>query len=231
MKDAGRTQSDPATRILIADDHPLVRDALKRLIQQEADLTICGEAEDREQVLAMIAATQPHLVILDLSLKNSNSSGTELIKTLRDQYPKMFILVLSMHDELIYAERTIRSGAHGYVTKSEAISKIRGAIRCVLSGEIYWSERAAARVASKFASRPNPSAPPSSQPADILTDREMQVFEMIGTGQSTRQIGAALHIDMSTVETYRSRIKYKLKLKSAAELLQHAIRWSTELNR
>ena len=229
MKDSARNPSEAVTRILIVDDHPLVRDALKRLIQQEPDLAICGEAEDREQVLAMVAATQPHLVILDLSLKSSN--GAELIKTLRDQFPKLFILVLSMHDELVYAERTIRAGAHGYVAKNEALAKIRAAIRCVLSGEIYWSERAAARVASKFACRSNASPASSNKSADLLTDREVQVFEMIGTGQSTRQIAAALHIDMSTVETYRSRIKYKLKLKSAAELLQHAIRWSAELNR
>jgi DNA-binding NarL/FixJ family response regulator len=134
-----------------------------------------------------------------------------------------------MHDELVYAERAIRAGAHGYIAKDEALAKIRAAIRCVLSGEIYWSEKAAAKVASKFARPSSPSQPPANQTTDVLTDREMQVFELIGTGQSTRQIAATLHIGMSTVETYRSRIKDKLNLKSAAELLQFAIRWSNDL--
>jgi DNA-binding NarL/FixJ family response regulator len=227
MKDSDRNQAETSNRILIVDDHPLVRESLRRLVQQEPDLVVCGEAEDREQALVLVAELQPHLVTLDLSLKNSH--GTELIRTLRDQYPKVFVLVLSMHDELVYAERAIRAGAHGYVAKHEALSKIRAAIRCVLAGEIYWSEKAAVRVASKFACAPSPSRSSANQTTDILTDREMQVFELIGTGRSTRQIAAALHIDMSTVETYRSRIKDKLKLKSAAELLQHAIRWANDL--
>ena len=227
MKDSDQSQAKKNTRILIVDDHPLVRESLKRLVQQESDLVVCGEAEDREQALAMFAALQPHLVILDLSLKDSH--GTELVRNLRDQYPDVFILVLSMLDELVYAERAIRAGAHGYIAKHEALSKIRAAIRCVLSGEIYWSEKAAARVASKFARPSSPSQPSTNQTTDILTDREMQVFELIGTGQSTRQIAAALYIGMSTVETYRSRIKDKLNLKSAVELLQYAIRWSNDL--
>jgi DNA-binding NarL/FixJ family response regulator len=227
MKDSDQSQAKKNTRILIVDDHPLVRESLKRLVQQESDLVVCGEAEDREQALAMFAALQPHLVILDLSLKDSH--GTELVRNLRDQYPEVFILVLSMLDELVYAERAIRAGAHGYIAKHEALSKIRAAIRCVLSGEIYWSEKAAARVASKFARPSSPSQPSTNQTTDILTDREMQVFELIGTGQSTRQIAAALYIGMSTVETYRSRIKDKLNLKSAVELLQYAIRWSNDL--
>jgi DNA-binding NarL/FixJ family response regulator len=227
MKDSDQSQAKKNTRILIVDDHPLVRESLKRLVQQESDLVVCGEAEDREQALAMFAALQPHLVILDLSLKDSH--GTELVRNLRDQYPDVFILVLSMLDELVYAERAIRAGAHGYIAKHEALSKIRAAIRCVLSGEIYWSEKAAARVASKYARPSSPSQPSTNQTTDILTDRELQVFELIGTGQSTRQIAAALHIGMSTVETYRSRIKDKLNLKSAVELLQYAIRWSNDL--
>jgi DNA-binding NarL/FixJ family response regulator len=226
MKDPDRTQAEVNTRILIVDDHPLVRESVKCLVQQEPDWVVCGEAGDREQVLINVAALRPHLVILDLSLKNSH--GTELIRTLRDQYPKLFILVLSMHDELIYAERAIRAGAHGYIAKHEALSKIRAAIHCVLSGEIYWSERAAVRVASKFARPSSVTHSSMNQTTDILTDREMQVFELIGTGRSTRQIAAILHIDMSTVETYRFRIKDKLKLKGATELLQYAIRWSND---
>jgi len=228
MKHSDPTQTEKRIRILIVDDHPVVRESVKRLVRQESDLTVCGEAEDREQALAAVAALQPHLVVLDLSLKNSR--GTELIGTLRDQYPKLFVLVLSMHDELVYAERAIRAGAHGYIGKHEVLSKIRAAIRCVLRGEIYWSEKAATKVASKFARSSNPFQPVANQTTDILTEREMQVFELIGTGHSTRQIAAALHIGDSTVETYRSRIKDKLNLKTAPELLQYAIRLSNGLN-
>jgi len=208
------------TRILIVDDHSLVRESLKRLVQNEPDWEVCGEAESREQALTIVAASQPHLIILDLSLKDSH--GTELIKDLHVQCPSAFILVLSMHDELIYAERVIRAGAHGYITKQESPAKILAAMRCVLRGEIYWTETAAARVASKLVRRPRASA---NQTIDSLTDREMQVLERIGMGQGTRQIAATLHIDVSTVETYRSRIKEKLDLKNGVELLQFAIRW------
>lgn len=208
------------TRILIVDDHPLVRLSLREFIRREADLEVCGEAEDREQALTAAKATKPHLAIVDLTLKSSN--GMELIKDLRDQYPDIQILVLSMHDETIHAERAIRAGARGYITKQEATTKVMVAIRQILSGEIYWSERAAARVASKIA---GPAAGVTDSPVDCLTDRELQVFEMIGSGRSTRQISASLHIDVSTVETYRARIKEKLNLKDSLALLQYAIRW------
>ena len=207
-------------RILIVDDHPLVRLSLREFVRREKDLEVCGEAEDREQALAVAKATKPHLAIIDLTLKNSN--GMELIKDLREQHPEVQILVLSMHDETIHAERAIRAGARGYITKQEATTKVMVAIRQILNGEIYWSERAAARVASKIA---GPATAVSGSPVDCLTDRELQVFEMIGGGRSTRQISAALHIDVSTVETYRARIKEKLNLKDSLALLQFAIRW------
>jgi DNA-binding NarL/FixJ family response regulator len=221
MKDSERSQTERTTRILIVDDHPLIRESLKRLVQGESGLSVCGEAEDREQALTAVVTTQPHLVILDLSLKNSH--GTELIRDLRDHYPKVLQLVLSMYDELLYAERAIRAGAHGYITKQEAPAKILAAIRHVLKGEIYWSEKAAVRVASKITRR---SGSKNNFYEDILTDREIQVFEMIGIGKSTRQIAASLHIDTSTVETYRARIKDKLNFNDTSELLQQAIRWS-----
>ena len=208
------------TRILIVDDHPLVRLSLREFIRREKDLEVCGEAEDREQALAAAEATKPHLAIIDLTLKSSN--GMELIKDLRDRYPDVQILVLSMHDETIHAERAIRAGARGYITKQEATTKVMVAIRQILNGEIYWSERAAARVASKIA---GPARGATDSPVDCLTDRELQVFEMIGSGKSTRQISASLHIDVSTVETYRARIKEKLNLKDSLALLQFAIRW------
>jgi DNA-binding NarL/FixJ family response regulator len=221
MKDSERKELERISRILIVDDHPIVRESLKRLIQTNMDLTVCGEAEDREQALGLVGTTKPHLIIADLSLKHSH--GTELIRDLREHHPKVLVLVLSMHDELLYAERAVRSGAHGYITKQESPVKILAAIRKVLGGEIYWSERAAARVASKIAGQTDPT---NNFYEEILTRREMQVFELIGIGKSARQIAVSLHVGNSTVETYRARIKEKLNLKSSAELLQHAIRWS-----
>jgi DNA-binding NarL/FixJ family response regulator len=210
-------------RILVVDDHPLVRESLKTIIHREPDLTVCGEAEDREQALELAASAEPHLVVVDLTLKDSH--GLELIKDLGNRWPKIKILVLSMQDESLYAERVIRAGARGYITKQEAPGKILQAIREILKGEIYWSEKAAARVASKVA---RSSRSGMNFSVEGLTDREVQVFELIGAGQSTHQIAAALHINVSTVETYRGRIKEKLNLKNALELLQYAIRWSNE---
>jgi DNA-binding NarL/FixJ family response regulator len=225
MRDANHSQarSEGAVRILVVDDHPVVRESLKMIIQREPDLAICGEAEDREKALELATATEPHLVIIDLTLKNSH--GLELIKDLGNRWPKLKILVLSMQDETLYAERVIRAGARGYISKQEVPGKILTAIRQVLNGEIYWSEKAAARVASKVA---RSSRSEKNFSVDGLTDREVQVFELIGAGQSTHQISAALHINTSTVETYRGRIKEKLNLKNAIELLQYAIRWSNE---
>lgn len=207
-------------RILLVDDHPLVRLSLREVIKREPDLVVCGEAEDREQALELADSEKPHLAIVDLTLKTSN--GMDLIKDLRARHPKVHILVLSMHDETLHAERAIRAGARGYITKQEATKKIMVAIRQVLNGEIYWSERAAARVASKIARGTKAS---SNSPEDLLADRELQVLELIGAGQSTRQIAAGLHIDVSTVETYRARIKEKLNLEDSLALLQFAIRW------
>jgi DNA-binding NarL/FixJ family response regulator len=223
MKDASHIQDDGQNnkRILIIDDHPLVRESLKKIIQRETDLTVCGEAEDRDQAMELVNITRPHLTIVDLTLKNSY--GLELIKDLRDQHPEVQILVLSMHDEALHAERVVRAGARGYISKQEVSAKILIAIRQVLDGQIYWSEKAAVRVASKIASQPHSA---KNFSVDLLSDREMQVFELLGAGHSTRQIAVALHIDSSTVETYRSRIKEKLHLKNAVELFQYAICWS-----
>jgi DNA-binding NarL/FixJ family response regulator len=225
MKDSNHTnaRTEGVVRILVVDDHPLVRESLKLIIQREPNLMVCGEAENREQALELAAAAEPHLALVDLTLKNSH--GLELIKDLGNRWPKMKILVLSMQDEALYAERVIRAGARGYITKQESPGKILLAIRKILDGEIYWSEKAAARVASKIArsSRSN-----SGFSVEGLTDREIQVFELLGTGQSTQQIADALHINASTVETYRARIKEKLNLKNALELLQCAIRWSND---
>jgi DNA-binding NarL/FixJ family response regulator len=212
-----------AIRILIVDDHPLVRESLKRIIQGEPDLIVCGEAEDREQALEIVSATMPRLVIVDLTLKSSH--GLELIKDLRERFPGVLSLVLSMHDEMIHAERAIRAGACGYITKQEIPAKILLAIRKILSGEIFWSEKAALQVASKIAHKPR-----AATKFDLLTDREMQVFQLIGSGQGTHQIATTLHISASTVETYRARIKEKLNLNSGLELVRHAINWANTPN-
>jgi DNA-binding NarL/FixJ family response regulator len=205
-------------RILIVDDHPLMREALKRIIQREANFVVCGEAEDSGQALAMIATARPNLAIVDLTLKNSN--GLDLVKKLHDQHPKVLALVLSMHDETVQAERAIRTGARGYITKQEVGEKILSAIRQVLNGEIYWSEKVAAKIASRVAGQ---GSAPNGFSVELLTDREMRVFELIGLGRSPRQISAKLNISVSTVGTYRARIKEKLNLNSGFELVQYAI--------
>ncbi|HMD54922.1 MAG TPA: response regulator transcription factor [Phycisphaerae bacterium] len=219
MKNVSQYSDNGISRILLVEDHPVVRESLKRIIQQEACLSVCGEAEDCKQALAMVEATKPHLVILDLTLKDSH--GLELVKNLRDQHPKILSLVFSMHEEVLHAERAIRAGARGYLTKQESPAKILLAIRQVLKGEIYWSEKTAARIASKMANRSRPS---DNFSMELLTDRELQVFELMGLGQSTRQIANSLNIDPSTVDTYAARIKEKLNLKSRLELMQYAIR-------
>jgi DNA-binding NarL/FixJ family response regulator len=186
-------------RVFLVDDHPLVRQALKQAMHHELDMEVCGEAGDREEALKGIADADPDLAIVDLRLRDSD--GLELVRDLRDRHPKVLSLVLSMQDESLTAERAVRAGARGYISKREAPGKIIEAVRKVLGGEIYWSEKAAAHVASKIAS---PSYPGSSSTMDHLSERELQVFEQIGLGHSTNEIAELLHIDVSTVETYRA---------------------------
>lgn len=214
----------PGVRVLIVDDHPLVRESLAKIIQREPDLTVCGEAEDRDEALAMTASAKPDLAIVDLTLKNS--FGLDLVKDLCKSFPNVRVLVLSMHDETLHAERAVRAGAMGYIAKTETPAKILAAVRKILGGEVYWSERAATAVVSKIV-RPSHMVTKGFSLAS-LSDREMQVFEMLGSGHTTAQIAAALCIDKSTVETYRTRIKEKLNLKNAVELLQSAINWSND---
>jgi DNA-binding NarL/FixJ family response regulator len=208
-------------RVLLVDDHPLFRNALRDVIGRERDLTVCAEAENREDALSAMAAARPDLAIVDLKLKNSD--GLELVKDIHDRFPKTFTLVLSMHDELLHAERALRAGAGGYISKQEGPDKIMHAIREVLAGEVYCSERVAHTMASRIA---RPLRGNKDHSPDLLSERELKVFELIGTGYTTPQIAASLHISPSTVETYRIRIKEKLVLKGAAELRQEAIRWN-----
>jgi DNA-binding NarL/FixJ family response regulator len=208
-------------RILLVDDHPLIRERLAEVLEREPDIEVCGEAEDRHEALELVSSSRPDLVIVDLTLKSSH--GLDLIKDLRVRSPELPALVVSMHDESLHAERALRAGARGYITKQEATRKILLAVRTVLAGDVYLSERLAARIATIALSGPALQSGPA---ITRLTDRELRVFELIGQGRSTRQIAAALYVDMSTVETYRARIKDKLKLRNASELLQHAIRWT-----
>jgi DNA-binding NarL/FixJ family response regulator len=213
--------SQKRARILLVDDHPLVRERLAEIINREADLTVSGEAEDRREAIDAILAKPPDLVIIDLTLKTSD--GLELIKDIRARWPRLRMLVVSMHDESLYAERVIRAGAMGYITKQEATRKILLAIRRVLSGSIYLNEKIANRILARLADRADPI---TATPGDLLADREFQVFELIGRGLNTHDIASRLNIAGKTVETYRARIKEKLKIKDASELLQFAITWS-----
>ena len=211
------------TRILLVDDHPMVRERLAEIINREADLMVCGEAEDRSEALEVVKARRPGLVIVDLTLKNSD--GLELIKDIRSRWPSLRMLVVSMHDESLYAERVLRAGALGYITKQEATRKVLLAIRRVLAGDIYLNERIASQIIRRLTASADPVA---ASPAEALADRELQVFELTGRGLNTRGIAGRLHIAPKTVETYRARIRTKLKLGDGTELLQFAIRWANK---
>ena len=221
MSDAGKSMRVPSYRIVVVDDHPMVRERLAEVINREADLRVCGEAEDRFEAVRVIEETEPHLAIVDLTLRNSH--GLDLIKDIQVMTPKVKVLVVSMQDEALYAERTIRAGAQGYITKQEATRSILHAIRQVLAGGIYLSAAMAARIAAASLGKPRGSLPGS---IESLANRELQVFELVGSGFSTKDIADKLYLDVKTVETYRARIKDKLSLKDASELLQTAIAWN-----
>ncbi|HEY1123508.1 MAG TPA: response regulator transcription factor [Haloferula sp.] len=212
------TANDQA-RIVLVDDHPMVRERLAEVINREPDLSICGEAEDRAGALEVVEREKPRLAIVDLTLKRSN--GLDLIKDLRVMYPDLLILVLSMQDENLYAERVIRAGAHGYITKQEATRKILDAIRQVMAGKVFLSEELSAEILSRMLGKTKGAV----RSLDVLSDRELQVFGLVGEGFGTRQIAEQLGLDVKTVETYRTRIKEKLELKDASELLRQAIAW------
>ena len=207
-------------KILIVDDHPLVREGLADLVNKEKDLVVCGQAEDAYQAMEAIRELKPDMAIVDISLKET--SGLELIKDIKIQHPGLPILTLSMHEESVYAERALRAGAKGYIMKREATKKVVTAIRKVLRGQLYLSEKMTTRLVRKFVDG-KPEA--GTSPIDRLTDRELEVFSLLGRGNGTRQISEQLHLSVKTIETYRSRIKEKLNLTSASELLQHAFQW------
>jgi DNA-binding NarL/FixJ family response regulator len=217
--------ADAKTKVYLVDDHPLVREWLTQLIQRENDMEVCGEAEDAPEAVAGIEQTRPDIVIADISLKKTH--GLELVKDLQSRLPSLPVLILSMHDESLYAERVLRAGARGYITKQEATKKILFAIRQVLAGQIYVSEAMATRMLHKLVlGRPQEQ----TSPIERLTDRELEVFQLIGQGQGTRRIAEELHLGIKTVESYRARIKEKLKLTDGTQLLQQAIQWVHSLS-
>lgn len=208
-------------RVFVVDDHPIVRQGLALLINREPDLMVCDEAEDAQAAMQRVVAACPDVMVVDISLNGPD--GLDLLKNIRTRYPNLPVLILSMHDESIYAERALRAGAQGYIMKQEATDKVLVALRRILSHEIYVSERIANRMLQHYIG--NPSAGRPSSVAD-LTDRELEVFRLIGEGHSTRQIADDLHISIKTVESYQAHIKEKLSLRSARELVQHAIQWN-----
>ena len=206
--------------VFLVDDHPLVREWLTNLINQQTDLSVCGEAETRPQAMQSILQLKPDIAIVDISLKDS--SGIELIKDLQQTAPGMAILVLSMHEEPHYAERALRAGARGYIVKRETTRKVIAAIRQVLSGTMYISEGVATALASQYVTG---KGVPKQSPVEQLSDRELEVFELLGQGRGTRQIAETLKVSVKTVQAYCGRIKEKLGLASATELLREAVRW------
>jgi DNA-binding NarL/FixJ family response regulator len=208
-------------RIFLVDDHPLVREWLTNLIDTTPDLVVCGEADNGKAALQLLAGAEPDLAIVDLSL--AGGSGIDLIRSVRTMFPKVAMIVLSMHDERVYAERSIRAGARGYIMKRESTKKIVEAIREVLKGNMYLSKELMELFAEKFVS----GAPANgAQPVAQLSDRELEVFQLIGQGYETREIAKTLNVNIKTVQTYCTRIKDKLKFSTGAELLREAVRWN-----
>ena len=208
-------------RIFLVDDHPVTREGLARLINHEADLEVCGEAGTAAKALPQIEALKPDLVIVDVSL-SAGASGLELIKDIASRHARLPMLTLSTHDESLYAERALRAGAKGYVMKQEPTAHVMRAIRKILTGEIYLSKAMNDRMLRKLA---EPHATPLASEIEQLSDRELEVYRLLGQGRGTRQIAEELHLSVSTVETYRSNIKDKLHLASAPELVRHAVEW------
>jgi DNA-binding NarL/FixJ family response regulator len=221
MAEASKSQGAPRARkktVFVVDDHPLLRQGLSLLINREPDLAVCGEAEEAQAAMKAIAAQRPDILIADISLNGPD--GLDLLKNLRALYPDLPVLILSMHDESIYAERALRARANGYIMKQEATEKVLVAVRRILSGDIYLSDRMANKLLHQYIS--GGSADMNSR-LSALSDRELEVFRLIGEGCSTRQIAEKLHLSIKTVETYQAHIKDKLSLRSGRELVQHAI--------
>lgn len=210
-------------KVLVVEDHPLFRAMLVQLIEKELGMTVCGQADNIKDAVTLIQQTLPDAAIVDLVLQGS--SGLELIKSLKVMNLKLPVLVLSMHAEELYAERVLRAGAKGYIAKAESPAEVIAAIRKVMAGQIYVSELVTGKILARLG-RADQSAEPSG--VDLLSDREIEVFQLVGRGLNSRAIAVRLNLGATTVDSYRARIKEKLGVKNAAELYQHAAQWMAE---
>lgn len=221
MMNSGPSATMPRkSRVFIVDDHPLVREGLVNLINAQDDLIVCGEAEDCLQAISGISKDQPNVALIDISLKNE--SGLELVKDLGTRFPEVALIVLSMHDEALYAERALRAGALGYVMKRETSKSVLASIRRVLEGDVYVSEKIVNRMAGRLSSSRKAA---ESSPVERLSDRELEIFRLLGQGRTTAEIAGDLNLSLKTVQVYCARAKEKFGVTSLTELLRAAIRW------
>ena len=219
VRNSGKTVAQKS-RVFLVDDHTMFREGLRQLIDRESNLMVCGDAPDAAEAMAGIRSTKPDVVIVDISL--AGGSGIDLIKDIKAEFEDIPVLVVSMHDESLYAERALRAGAMGYVMKHEPGKTVKAAIQKVLAGDLYLSEKMASSVIHRFM-RGEPEQPRS--PIQSLSDRELEVFRMLGQGKGVRQISEELDVTIPTVNSFRNRIKDKLGLKSSTEVMLHAIQW------
>ncbi|HVU07714.1 MAG TPA: response regulator transcription factor [Verrucomicrobiae bacterium] len=212
------------SRVFIVDDHTMFREGLRQLIERDPDLTVCGDVAGAAEAMQEIRELKPHLVIVDISL--SGTTGIDLIKNIKAEFEDLPVLVVSMHEESLYAERALRVGAMGYVMKQEPAKTVKQAIRKVLGGDIYLSEKMSATMLAKFMRGGRAEQPTS--PIETLSDRELEVFRMLGQGKATRQIAEELNLTIATINSFRNRIKEKLNLKNSTELILNAVQWVRE---
>lgn len=220
MTDTAPEPLPARNRVFLVDDHAMFREGLRQLIEREPDMTVCGDAADAATALAGIQTTEPDLVIVDISL--GGASGIDLIKMIKNQYEDLPVLVVSMHEESLYSERALRAGAMGYVMKHEPSKTVKTAIRKVLDGDLYLSQKMAGSMVAKLM---HGSAEQFSSPIEKLSDRELEVFRMLGQGKPVRLIAEEMNVTIPTVNSFRNRIKEKLNLKSSTEVMLHAIQW------
>lgn len=222
---AGREErlARPKLKVLLVDDHPITRQGMKALVNQQPNLEVCDETDNAAHASEIVSKRQPDLAIIDVALKTTN--GIELIKNILVQTPALPVLVVSMHDENVYAERALRAGARGYLMKQEASEKIISAINCILGGGVYLSERIKEKMLHRFVQKKGDE---KAFPIDRLSDREVEVFQLIGDGYSTRQIAGKLNLSSKTIDSYREHLKLKLSLASGVELIRYAIQWARE---
>lgn len=219
-KSSGEFPAPVKRRVLIVDDHPVFRHGISALINAEADLTVCGEASSSPSALDAMRTLHPDVALLDISLPGTN--GIELIKLMKAEYPKLPLLMLSMHDESLYALRALKAGALGYVMKAEALTHVLDALRKVLVGDIYVSPRLSERLIFQAIQSTDGG---SGSPVDRLSDRELEVLELLGRGFGTKEIASELHLSVKTIETHRAHIKEKLGFRDAGEMVRFAIDW------